>query len=58
MLCSRVFRSSVPSNTLPYERGRTVAAFLGMSWPMFAAEIVRWIGGSVPVGEGSSRKSA
>ena len=55
MLCSRASRSSVPSNALPCERGRTVAAFLGMSWPMFAAEIVRWIGGSVPVGEDGAR---
>src|SRR5215468_6824129 len=41
---------------LPHERGRTVATGRMMSWLMFAAELVRLIGGSVPVGGSSSRK--
>jgi hypothetical protein len=62
VLCSPVFRSSVPSSIPPRERGGDTAVFRHMTCGMLTAELVRRIGGSVPVGGrgsqgGSSRKS-
>jgi len=51
VLCSRVFRNSVPNSIPPRERGR----FGDVTCPALAAELVRRIGGLVPVGERGSR---
>ncbi len=48
--CSRVFRSSVPSNIPPWEHGREDGMFMPST--MLMEELVRRVGGSVPAGEG------
>jgi hypothetical protein len=53
VLCSLVFRNSVPSSIPPRELGR----FRDLTCETLAAELVRRIGGLVSVGERGSRGS-
>ena len=55
MHCLRAFRSSVPSSTPSREHDRSGAYVRSVSCVMLVAELVQWIGGSVPVGEDGAR---
>jgi len=53
--CLRASRSSVPSSAPSRECGRSSAYVRSVSCVMLMAELVRRIGGSVPVGEDGAR---